>query len=210
MKIGSHHTEKAKKKMSESQKGKTFSEEHKKRLSETRKGQIPPMKGKHHTEETRRRMSETHKGKPSGMLGKHLTKETKCKIGKASKCHWQNPEYARKVLAGKNPSKAERKLDAILQELFPGEFMLNIRAEIMVLGGKVPDFVNVNHKKQLIELYEDYWHDPKRFPKHQSPQDRIDYFKQFGDWDTLVVWEHELKDEAKLKQRLMNFCGSRL
>ena len=37
-------------------------------------------------------------------------------------------------------------------------------------------------------------------------QNRIDYFKQFG-WDTLVIWEHELKDERAVINRLLEFHG---
>ena len=68
----------------------------------------------------------------------------------------------------------------------------------MILSGKIPDFVNVNGKKKLIELYGDYWH------RNDNPQDRINLFKKFG-WDTLVVWEKELKDEILLKEKILEF-----
>ena len=144
--------------------------------------------------ETKRKLSEAGKGR-------HCSKETRQKLSEALKCCWQDPRHARKVLAHKNLNEGERKLDTILQALFPGKFALNIRAEVMVLGGKVPDFVNVNGKKQVIELWGNWWH------RHDDPQDRIDYFKQFG-WNTLIIWERELKDEVKLKQRLRAFIAT--
>lgn len=111
-------------------------------------------------------------------------------------------EYTRRRMGGcqMKPNRAERKLDAILQEICPDEFALNVKANIMVLGGKIPDFVNVNGRKKLIELYGDYWH------RNDNPQDRIDYLRQFG-WETLIIWERELKDEAKLKQKLLAFVN---
>ena len=58
--------------------------------------------------------------------------------------------------------------------------------------------MNINGRKSLIELYGDYWH------KNDNPQDRIDHFKQFG-FDTLVIWEKELKDQEMLVNKLQNF-----
>ena len=50
------YTEKRRKKVSEANKGRIFSEEHKRNLSEARKGNL-------HSEETRKKMSEVHKGR---------------------------------------------------------------------------------------------------------------------------------------------------
>lgn len=35
---------------------------------------------------------------------------------------------------------------------------------------------------------------------------RIDLFKKYG-YDTLVIWEHELKDLEKLKKRVLEFSS---
>lgn len=117
----------------------------------------------------------------------------------------QGQELARKIFSAsrRKPNRAESKLSRILQEFFPDEYALNVKAEIMTLGGKIPDFVNVNGQKKVIELYGDYYH------AGDDPQDRIDYFKQFGYW-ALVVWEHELKDRSCLVQKLAEFNGSLL
>jgi len=191
---GQHRTEEARYRMSNACRGRHFSLETRRKIGEANKG-------RHYTKMTRRKMSEANKGQ-------HLSLEAKRKIGEKNKKHWQNPNFVRKMILAYQikPNHAERKFDAILQEVCPGEFALNVHANIMVLGGKIPDFVNVNGKKQLIELYGDYWHDPKRFPDRQSPQERIDYFRQFG-WEVLVVWEHELKDEVILKRKLQTFVN---
>lgn len=74
------HSEKSKKKISESRKGIKFSEEHKRRLSEVHKG----IK---HTEETKNKISKIGKKKGYGkwMKGKKHSEETKKKISKAGK-----------------------------------------------------------------------------------------------------------------------------
>ena len=56
-----------------------------------------------------------------------------------------------------------------------------------VIDGMVPDFININGKKQVIEVYGDYWH------RNHKPQDRIDHYKKFG-FKCLVYWEKDLKD----------------
>ena len=68
----------------------------------------------------------------------------------------------------------------------------------VVIGGKVPDFANINGKKQLLELFGDYWH------KGQNPQDRIDKFAKFG-YQCLVIWEYELKDSKTLVHKISEF-----
>jgi len=99
---------------------------------------------------------------------------------------------------GLKPNKIEQKLDNILQNLFPNEYKY-VGDFSFVLGGKNPDFMNVNGQKKLIELFGDYWH------KGEDPQIRIDFFKQFG-FDTLVVWEHEFTDEKSLELKLKQYC----
>jgi len=77
---GKHHTEEAikkiseagrrpcseetKKKITESNLGKSRSEETKQKISKSKKGKTTWMKGKHHTEEANKKNSEAHKGKP--------------------------------------------------------------------------------------------------------------------------------------------------
>ncbi len=82
------------------------------------------------------------------------------------------------------------------------EYELNVLGNLLRMGKKIPDFVNINGKKKVIEVFGDYHH------RGQDPQYRINEFKSFG-WDTLVVWEHELKNMAELKETLTNFHNKR-
>lgn len=138
---------------------------------------------------------------------KGLTKKTDEKVreySKSLKNHWQDSEFREKMVkaissaARTQPNKAELKLFGVLQRILPGEYEINVKAEVMILGGKIPDFVNINSQKKVIELYGQYWH------RGDNPQDRINYFKRLG-WNTLVVWEQELEDENLLVQKLREF-----
>lgn len=163
---------------------------------------IAKKKGVPHvwSKEARRKQSISMMGNKNGQ-GVVFTKDRIDKISKAQKRNWINPNYVKRVLhnMGKHPNKAEIKLFNILQELLPGEYALNTRAEVMVLGGKIPDIVNVNGQKKLIELWGQYWH------RNENPKDRVMYFKQFGDWYTLIVQEDELKRPEALKDKIMLF-----
>lgn len=89
---GKHHTDEAKKKISESNIGRTpwnkgipLTEEHRQKVSDSLKGDLNPFYNKNHTEESKLKMSEARKGTV-------LSQETKDKIGEASKIrHKLNP-----------------------------------------------------------------------------------------------------------------------
>lgn len=137
--------------------------------------------------------------------------ETKEKLRKASKKNWKDPKCREKTIRAiikashVKPNKAELKLNNILQEFLPGQYALNVKAEIMLLGGKIPDFVNVNGEKKIIELYGDYYH---RNEKLNSDGDggaqRKNIFAKFG-FATLIIWEHELKEEKILVRKIRKF-----
>ena len=104
---GKHHTEEAKKRMSENKKGKYvgenspnygkhLSEETRKKMSEARKGNEPWNKGKTsvYTEETKKKMSEAHKGKI-------LSEETKRKISENRNGMHFSEEHKRKISESK-------------------------------------------------------------------------------------------------------------
>lgn len=129
------------------------------------------------------------------------TPEFKNAQSKRSIEQWKDEEYIRKVIDGlnRNPNKPELELQYILNNLFPNEYAYNGNFECgFTLMGKIPDFVNVNGKKKVIELYGDYWH------RNDDPQDRIELFKKLG-YECIVVWEAELKDKEKLIMKLLEF-----
>jgi len=97
---GKHHTEKAKRKVSKSLIGNEralgyrFSDEAKRKMSESRKGRVPWNKGKHHTEEARKKMSESssHWNK-----GKRLSEGTKKKMSEAHEGKKLSEEHKKRL-----------------------------------------------------------------------------------------------------------------
>jgi hypothetical protein len=124
--------------------------------------------------------------------------EVKLKTSKATQKRWQDPEYAKKVGVAMNikPNKPETIILNLLNEIYPNEWEYTGDFSFMI-AGKNPDFTNKEQKK-LIELYGDYWH------RGQNPQNRIDHFKPHG-YDTLVIWECELKDLDNVIEKIQKF-----
>jgi len=140
------------------------------------------------------------------VLGYKKTPEQRASDSKNQLRRWNDPEYREQQIKAIikashiKPNKCEKKLSYILRSFIPGEFKYNGDLRLgFVLGGKVPDFVNINNRKQLIELYGNYWH------KGQDPEDRIKLFRQYG-FDCLIIWENELCDNRdKLKDKIISF-----
>ena len=98
------------KKLSDSHKGKTFSEEHKRKLSESHKGisHIGYMLGHHHSEEARRKMSKSHKGKLRSEEHKRKLSES-LKGNKNGKGYHHSEEARRKISEAAKIREAKKK-----------------------------------------------------------------------------------------------------
>ena len=138
---------------------------------------------------------------------KGLTKETDERVLRGtenmelSRAKWSDEkkkEVVRKILVKTNPNKEECIVLDIIKSILPEEYKINTKGEIIVLGRKVPDFVNVNGKKKLIEFFGEYYHKP------EDELNRTEFFKKFG-WDTLVIWGKELRNLGRLKEKILVF-----
>lgn len=96
--------------------------------------------------------------------------------------------------SARRPNKYEQTLDAILQELFPKEWRY-VGDGQLVINRKNPDWVNINGRKQLIELWGEYWH------KHDNPDDLRAHYREYG-YSTIIIWASELMNPELLKQKL--------
>lgn len=131
----------------------------------------------------------------------------------AQKQSWRDPQIVAKRLsaANKRPNKLEQKLIGILKAFpdfkYNGDFSQGV-----VLGGFIPDFINVNGKKQVIELFGDYWHSPEVTGNdwRRSELGKIMAYNSIG-YRCLVIWEHELKtkSEEQLIHRINEFTKRR-
>jgi len=102
------------------------------------------------------------------------------------------------------PNKAEFKLNEILQQNFPNEWKYVGNGEF-ILGGKNPDFLNCNGKKQVIELFGNWFHSKEFAERHnrkyESPEQRTEHYKKYG-FNCLIIWESELKNEENIVQKV--------
>ncbi len=193
-------------KISKALQGRPHTEEMKASMSLTMKGRPSPLKGRpsplkgtHPSKETRAKMSLAKRG------CKHPTsEETKIKIGKKAEARWQDPKYRDRVVKAwwlaqeVKPNKVEICLFELLESAYPGEWTY-VGDGQLIIGGKCPDFTNINGKKQVIELYGDYWH------RGEDPQVRIDLFRQYG-FECLIIWEHELEQPEEVVNKVADFA----
>jgi G:T-mismatch repair DNA endonuclease (very short patch repair protein) len=123
---------------------------------------------------------------------------------------WQDSEYRENQLKAifkgldLKPNKSEKFLMKLLNKLFPKEWKY-VGDGSLLIGYKNPDFVN-NQNNKIIELFGDYWHSEERTGKKKeiNEQERIDLFIKCG-YQTLIIWEYELKNVNYLKEKLFNF-----
>jgi len=169
--------------------------------------------GGHMTEQTKARLSESkkrlHREHPEiakahseCMKGKRLISLTH---GESVKKLWQDPNYVKRIMDSRNlkPNKAEVELGKILQGLYPDQFKYNGDFRLgIVLNRCIPDFVNVNGKKQVIELFGGYWHTQEG----RGEEAKLAKYKEVG-WDCLVVWDKELSETDALKNKIRAFVG---
>jgi hypothetical protein len=96
------HTEETKRKISESNKGKTLSKEHILKISENQKGEKNNMYGKTHSKEARKKISQSQKGKT--LTKEHIQKLIESNTGRK----WTEKQYEimRELMSGDNsPTK---------------------------------------------------------------------------------------------------------
>ena len=178
--------------------------------------------GYHWTDEQKRILSESHIGTkikltPEGrerkrqlMIGNRFqqnrtapcSEETKQKIGEANaikmKAKWQEDSYVALQMKARKCStnKPEQKLTALIDSnQLPFRYVGDGQ---FILGGKCPDFLDTNGKKQIIELFGTYWHGVLDIGR------RVEYFRQYG-YSTLIIWEDELGDEDKVIKKIKKF-----
>jgi G:T-mismatch repair DNA endonuclease (very short patch repair protein) len=178
--LGLKHTDESKMKMKQS-----FTEERRQYLADLVRGKSPSI-------ETRAKMR-------IKAMGRHHGLDTLAKLRRPHGHH--SPAHIHKVLSAgrQHPNKIEVRMTIILDNLFPGEWRFTGDGSLVINHGN-PDFANVNGQKKLIEVYGDYWH------RNDDPEKRIAQFREFG-WETLVVWEHDVKgDQQVLEQPLKAFC----
>jgi len=192
-----------------------------KQSAETIEKRVCQLRGKHynagrsHTTEERKKISAANKGRQF-TLGHTLTPEHKEKIRKGIKAAWErgalgNPSWLKKVLDGMQvrPTKPEKELLDILTEHFPGAFAYNGDfSQGVMLNHLVPDFVNVNGHKQVIEVFGEPFHDPAKAWKPiryvATAVGRTQAYDKIG-YQCLILWQAEFTHTAAIIDKLREF-----
>jgi len=163
---------------------------------------------KTHSEDTKEKIRQNNLNRP---------KEVNQKIRESVKVLWKNEEYRNrqvKAHAGKQrseeslkkwaksiglkPNKLEADFNIILQTNFPNEWKY-VGDGYTWIAGKCPDWININGKKKLIELFGNYFHNA------EDEEVRKSHFKKYG-FDTLVIWEKEFrKNPEEVIEKIQQF-----
>jgi len=118
----------------------------------------------------------------------------------------KNLEFIRKRLKGlcRKPTEPEQWLiDLISEYKLPYKY---VGDGSVIIGGLNPDFINVNGRKKIIELFGRMWHDTllRENDWKRSELGRIMAFKPYG-FDTLILWDDELDDKDAIVNKITKF-----
>jgi G:T-mismatch repair DNA endonuclease (very short patch repair protein) len=190
--------------------GKKHTVETRAKISESHLGEKNPNYGKHPSPETRVKLVASRTGSKNHQYGKPRTQETRAKISNSLKGEYnfnygkpRESYIVRKIMQSNRvkPNKAELRLQHILETHFPGQWRF-VGDGHLIIGGLCPDFLNINNKKEIIELFGSYWHSEKQVKRaNQTEAGRIKHYEAYS-FRCLIVWENELKDEVILVQKI--------
>lgn len=208
---GIERAKEIRKKQSDIKKGKRFSESTRKRMSESRSGVKSYNYGKKMTQEQKQKISKKRielglaRGEKNPMWSKHHSEESKRKNSETHKRLCKNPEHVKKIMSSANirPNGLELYLDYLLQNYFPDEWKY-VGDGQEIINGLCPDFINVGGKKKIIELFGDFWHINRVKTYTDTEEGRKRVFSSSG-YDTLIIWDSELKNEQKLIKKIRDF-----
>jgi len=173
--------------------------------------------GKEKAENMRKRLTRMNSrfiGEKNPFYGKHHSRKTLEKLSKiTSERIASDPKYREFCRHGgakairsarKKPNRKEQNLVEIIEQNgFPFKYTGD---GSFIINGFIPDFVECNGHKLVIELFGDYWHTRKEIPYHQTEQGRIEAYSQFG-YKTLIIWEHELDNPPRVVEKIEQFIS---
>jgi len=129
---------------------------------------------------------------------------------------WADEEFRERrldeLMSGWNvqPNKPESFILELLNELYPNEWDYTGDGKVR-LGGRSPDFCNINGQKKIISFHGLWWHlwkfqkDNPDYTREDAELRDINHYKQFG-YDVLIIWEDELDDLDKVTEKIKVFA----
>lgn len=150
------------------------------------------------------------------MLGKHHTDNAKDKIGNASNNRWKDSKFRERFFRGimnawkgnVKPNKKELITDSLIHIItndykYNGDFSQGV-----TIGGKIPDWINVNGEKKVIELFGRPFHDPNssfiEVRDNRTYNRTMEHYKKYG-FNCLIIWDNELKEPGKVLKKIYEF-----
>jgi len=133
------------------------------------------------------------------------SEKSKLKMSKSQLKILQSPEkreeYLRRILDKINirPNKSELLLDNILQTNFPNQWKYTGDFSV-VIGGKSPDWTNINGQKEVILLHGIYWHLWKLQKQNPSltkadvEKADVKHYENFG-FKCHIFWDRDIMSE---------------
>ena len=214
---GRHHSEETRRKMSESHKGKHLSDQIRRKIGNANRGR---RKGKTYEEiygiekaqRIKKKIGDAVRGEKNPNYGRQFSDETKQKLREAAKLQWQNKEFIRRwiIATRTKPNMSEENMMRILSHLMPGEFAYNGDfSQGVSIGGRIPDFVDVNGHKWIIELFGELFHSPlctakRKIPPRRYYNETIRHYKKYG-YKCIIFWTRDIDRpdaEAFVKREL--------
>lgn len=104
----------------------------------------------------------------------------------------------------RKPTKPEQILmDIMTEHKLPYKY---VGDGSFIIEGLNPDFVNINGKKHIIEVFGRIWHETllKESDWKRSELGRIMIFNSYG-YKTLIIWDDELRDKGLVINRIKQF-----
>lgn len=178
------------------------------KMSEYAQSGVTGMSGKHHSEGTKKKMGDAKRGKRLSDTHRKKLSLAHVKRRTIPPRWWEDKELVnltvKKVIrsGGKSPNKAEALLNRILKTNFPREWKFVGDGKV-IIEGKCPDFININGRKLIIELFGKYWHDDSEV----EPRKRL--FAKYG-YKTLILWDYEIKNEDYVVKTILTTFNGRI
>lgn len=225
--LGKYHSPETRYKISIAHRGRSnpISEETKAKIREARLGHSVSEgtraklrkfhTGRHHTKETKELLRQQSSQRQHSEATKQALRELmnsqrmKAILSAKSKALWKELEYKTKVVKNSckalciKPNKCELQLLGILDKRFPNQWKYTGQGD-MIIGGKCPDFTNVDGLKAVIELFGVYWHKERVRCYEETEDGRIVHFNKYG-FSCLVIWEDELRYPEQVTEKISNF-----
>lgn len=109
--------------------------------------------------------------------------------------HWP-PDVVHRMLTIRSPNREETMLIQLFKEYnFPYKFVGDGQ---VIIGGRNPDFINVNGEKKIIEFFGEHWH------PLEDEEIKREVYAGYG-FKMLGIWGKDTKDRSMVVSKIREF-----